>query len=198
MAATRPQHKASEPVVVVQVRLVVRVASAITSASGSDHTRRRTWSTEPRSTDRQSSRPAALVHPDAREARAEAARQGHVCLSRLRRNQQGPPMPTSPTLRFAPSRTAKYVGDTGIEPVTSCVLPRSDPVCDLHRSLYRLLTVLVLVGVWGCWRRLVARSSPRRGLVASGVRWVAVLGRASRSRPGPGAEPRPPEAVSPL
>ena len=34
-----------------------------------------------------------------------------------------------------------------------------------------------------------------RGLVASGVRWVAVLGRTSQSRPGPGAEPRPPEAV---
>src|SRR6266498_5619806 len=35
-----------------------------------------------------------------------------------------------------------------------------------------------------------------RGLVASGARWVTVHGWASRRRLGPGAEPRPPEAVS--
>ena len=49
----------------------------------------------------------------------------------------------------------------------------------------------------GRWSALPERpSQPGRGLVASGARCVAGPGRASRSRPGPGAEPRPPEAVS--
>jgi hypothetical protein len=81
-----------------------------------------------------------------------------------------------------PAQTS--VSDTGIEPVTSSVSTRSGPVCDLHRSLYRLLTVLVLVGVWGCWRRLVARSSPRILPKLGSLPAVPASRRASFARPG--------------
>jgi hypothetical protein len=47
------------------------------------------------------------------------------------------------------------------ELTTPSVSTRSGLASGLRRSLYRLLTVLVLVGVGDCWRRRFARSSPR-------------------------------------
>src|SRR4051812_42583067 len=103
----------------------------------------------------------------------------------------------------------------GPEPATSSSRTRSRWTAYVGVWPYVLVRAFVLVGMGEFVRRPFARSSPRflpmlgrlpgwagipsrklRGLVASGARWVAVLGRAPRSRPGPGAEPRPPEAVS--
>jgi hypothetical protein len=89
------------------------------------------------------------------------------------------PLVCLPILARARSNSA---GATGPEPAASSASTRLSPGWGLRRWLYPLLTMLVLVGVWECLRRLFARSSPR--FLPTGRRHIEPR---SRRRPSVGS-----------